>query len=118
MTGQNIIDEVRSTLMDETEPYRFSDVLMLGFLNDGLQTLFSRRPDSVIMEDDVRIRIDRPAPLGQLDDPLVMEPHWRPVLVHYVLYRAYDIDSDQHEAGAAGKALGFKTRFDEGVKVT
>lgn len=118
MTAQDIIDEVRLTLMDDVEPYHFTNAALLGFLNDAQQTTYSRRPDCVIMEDDVKIRIDRPAPLDTLSDPIAMEPHWRPVLIHYVLYRAYDIESDQHEAGAAGKALGFKARFDEGVKVT
>lgn len=117
MTGQNIIDEARTTLLDSTAPYRWSDALLLGYLNDGLQAVFGRRPDSVIMDDDLVIRCDRPAPLGELDDPVPMGERWRPALVHYVLWRTFDTETDQHQQGARAITIAYKLRFDEDVKV-
>lgn len=118
MTGQDIIDEVRITLMDTTESYRWADALLLGFLNDALNALFSRRPDCVILDGDEAINLDRPVALVDLDETLVLEDRWRQTLVHYVLWRTYDTDGDQHEEGSKGKALGYKARYEEDARVT
>lgn len=113
MTGQDIIDEARGTLSDETEPYRVSDALLLGWLNDGMLALFGKRPDCVLLDNDTLVVCERPVSLADLDETVPLDDCWRPALVHYVLWRAYDIESDQHEEGARGKALGFKARFDD-----
>jgi hypothetical protein len=113
MTGHDIIDEVRSTLLDTVATYRWADTLMLGWLNDGMAALFAKRPDCVILDTDETISCEKPVALVDLDETITLEDRWRPALVHYVLWRAYDTETDSHEEGARGRALGYKARFDE-----
>jgi len=117
MTGQDIITEARVTLMDEdATDYRFADTLLLGYLNDGQQALYSKRRDCVLLDTDEVITSDPPVDLAALDETIAMETKWRAPLVWYVLWRTYDTENDEHQQGAKGMALGFKARFDEGAK--
>ena len=45
MTPQAVITEVRRLLLDETEPYRYSDTFLLGLVNQGLKRMAVLRPD-------------------------------------------------------------------------
>lgn len=112
MTAQDIITEARATLLDSTATYRWADATLLGWLNDGMNALYGRRPDCVLLDDDTTLRIDRPAPLAEVGDPVPLEVRWRPALVFYVVARAYEGESDEVDAGAAGRALAFMARFE------
>lgn len=112
MTANDIITEVRTTLVDTASPYHWADTALLQWLNDALQALYTRRPDCVVLDDDTVIRVDRPAPLAELADPVGVQDRFRPALVSYVLARAYETDSDEVLAAASGRAALFMGRFE------
>ena len=111
MTGTDIVARARVALVDTASPYRWSDDELLDALNEGIQELFTRRPDCVVLEDDMTVRADRPASLGELADPLPVHPRFMPALLHYIIGRAYETDSDEVVAGAGGRADIFIQRF-------
>lgn len=45
MTPADIIDEVRALVQDNLAPYRYSDTVLLGFVNQALKRMSMLRPD-------------------------------------------------------------------------
>lgn len=117
MTAADLIAAIRLELLDEDTPYRWSDDELIGWINDGMQALFSRRPDCVVLDDDETIRLDRPADLEEAGDTVPMDLKWRPALCHYVCARANTSENDELEAGAAGRAAAYMGAFEGECRV-
>lgn len=117
ITGQQIVDEVRTTVVDDTPTYRWSDALLLGWLNAGLQALFSKRPDCMLLEDDTAVQVNRPIAMNALSEVLPVDDKYSVALVQYVLHRVFLTDTDELEAASQGRAAAHKALFDEQAKV-
>jgi hypothetical protein len=53
MTPQDVIDEVRVILQDSRTPYRYSDTVLLGFVNLSVKRLSILRPDLFMVLGDI-----------------------------------------------------------------
>jgi hypothetical protein len=58
MTPQDVITEVRRLIQDEVSPYRYSDTVLLGFVNQILKRMALLRPDLFAFIGDISITAD------------------------------------------------------------
>jgi hypothetical protein len=55
MTPQDVIDEVRQLVQDARVPFRYSDAVLVGFVNQTLQRMVLLRPDLFMDIDDIPV---------------------------------------------------------------
>jgi len=60
MTPSEVIDEVRRIIQDTRTTYRYSDAVLLGFVNQTLKRMVALRPDLFTVVDTVSTTADTP----------------------------------------------------------
>lgn len=55
MTPQDVINEVRQLVQDTRPPFRYSDTVLVGFVNQTLQRMVLLRPDLFMVVDDIPV---------------------------------------------------------------
>ncbi len=112
MTAADVLAAARTRLND-TAGTRYLAATLLADLNTAQRLLFSRRPDCVILETDETVRIEAPTPAEAETDVLGVHDRFLPALLNYVLYQAYSIDTDEHQAtNPAGLAAFHRAAFE------
>lgn len=122
----SLIAGVRGTLNDNVEPYRWNDAVLLAFLNEGVMEVRKLRHDACL-NDDGSTGIFVPYTTLEPDGGGVSSPDfeqspspedssggeiqpaaawalnadYQAALEHYMLYRAFERDSDDQQANTA-----------------
>jgi hypothetical protein len=100
MTGQEVIDRAWSMVQDTESTKRNPVAVMVGFLNDGIEDVLSRRPALRLADDGSVATFSRliSATVASADLPVgyaYLEP-----LAHYLAHRVFELDADdEHNAG-------------------
>ena len=58
MTPQDVITEARRLIQDESTPYRYSDTVLLGFVNQIIRRMVMLRPDLFTTISDISVTAD------------------------------------------------------------
>lgn len=81
-TVQDVIDEVRPLVADSAVPYRWENLAMIPKVNEGLQDIFSRRPDRLLV-----LSPDAPVPLVSATDELPLNLNNKTAMIYFVAAR-------------------------------
>ena len=81
VTVKNIIDEVRPMVADDSAPYRWSDLQVMARINAGIQEVFSRRPDSPILQ-----TVEPPTDLTNIYDEITLRPLFKTALIYFAAW--------------------------------
>ena len=107
--GTEVVTRVRDLLQDEdAAAYRWSDAELLLWLNDSLQELVSRRPDSV-----TAAAVPEVTDLTAISDTMPVVVRWRSPLVDFVLTRCLQRDGD--DANNLARAEHHRGQFILGI---
>jgi len=86
MLVSDVIDRARLALNDQDDAnYRWPLDVMLGYLNDAVTAVISRRPDLELNETGT---LKTFSALTALDDPISLPDEMTPALADYVSHRA------------------------------
>jgi hypothetical protein len=77
-TVKNVVDEVRPLVSDSDVPYRWTDAQMKAKVNEGLQEVFTLRPDAV-----ATISPNPPEDISNLYDDVPVRPVFKTALIYY-----------------------------------
>lgn len=87
-TVQQVIDKGRVPLND-ADKVRYSDVTLLGYVNDGVAEVYALRPD-------LRFgKFGQPVPDLALSDAFPLSAQHAVAMQHYLVYRA-EMKDDEH----------------------
>lgn len=92
MLVSDVISSVRTNLQDTVETYRWSDAELLSYYNAGILDIFKKRPDSRLDSNGDLIVF---AEATATTDTALLNSSWKPALEFYIIYRAFDKDSDE-----------------------
>lgn len=110
MIASDVITRVRVVLADDTQTYRWSNVKLLYWLNDGERAIIKMRPDSLFDEDEQLTF----AETGDIDGAVTLGDNWREQLVNYIVARAYESDAgDRRDTDLSNL---FWQKFNAGVQ--
>ena len=109
MTAEDVIDRARATVLNDTGASpRYTDAVLLGLVDEAQQAVYAERPDAFF----TAAGVVAPEELSHEKDDLALGLVWKPVLVHYVVYRCYLLDA---EHGYKDLALLHKGLFEKGL---
>jgi len=92
MLVSDVISSVRTNLQDTVATYRWSDAELLGYYNAGIRDIAKRRPDARIdSSGNMIVLTDATA----TTDTSILDSAWKAALEFYIIYRAFDKDSDE-----------------------
>jgi hypothetical protein len=89
MTGQAVVDRLRSLIHDEHLEYRYSDTVLLPVLNDAVRELASARPDLLLDADGVATDV---LDLTALSETVPFDERYRLALAHNMAALLYEAD--------------------------
>lgn len=113
MTATDIYGDARVVLHDPSGT-RYTAAILRPMLNRVQTELYALRPESMLADDELTLAgVEAPAKIVDDDQELPMGESWRPCLVQGLLAEAYQIDTDEHEANAAGRAAAHRGRFEK-----
>jgi len=93
MTGTEVMEACWQVLQDEDEPHTFyPDQKMVRWVNEAVDQVTQRRPDSLVGADGVSITTV--VPIEELEDTLSIGRRWFSALVEWVLMRAFQTDAE------------------------
>ncbi len=96
ITAQKIIDRVRLFLHDDIAPFRWSDVVLTDYLNDGLYNLREHKPEYWLNSSYKLVDVAL-ADSSSLNDDLLLEDKLLCGLSSYVCYKALSEDDADNE---------------------
>lgn len=100
-TVAQVIDSVRGLLQDRQTPYRYSDADLVGYLNEGLATMYRIRPDFMVgLGWQAEPAFVLPADAGA-DIPALIADFYLAPLVEWITGRAFMRDVQYGEGGVA-----------------
>lgn len=92
ITVSTIIDQTRDILNDTTAgSYRWSDALLISYVDLGVVDIRNRRPDTRL--DEYGDILDYTA-VDELADTIDLEDKWIEPLVNYTCRKAFELDAD------------------------
>lgn len=94
MLASDVIDAARVNLQDPVATYRWSDAIMIDFLNRGIRDVRKRRPDSILDSDAELVSWTA---VTATSDTLIVDDVFLSFLIYYTTARALEIDSDDTE---------------------
>jgi len=110
MLASDVINRARVILRDENTPYRWSDVSLLLWLNDGQREIVLERPDALFDSDaDLKTLTEATA----TTDELTLEDSWRTPLMDYICFMAFQQDSD--DTANQQRATSHYQLFQQGI---
>lgn len=77
-TVKQVVSEVRPLVSDSDVPYRWTDAQLKAKINEGLQEIFTLRPDAV-----ATISPNPPAYIENLYDEVPVRPVFKTALIYY-----------------------------------
>ncbi len=110
MLVSEVINRARTNLHDAVATYRWSDAELLTHYNDAVIDIRNRRPDARWDTNGDMVTF---AEATATSDTAILSEYWRSPLVNFVLYRAFDKDSDEtHDSNRSRTHLQY---YVEGV---
>jgi predicted Zn-dependent protease len=91
MLASEVLTQVRLLLNDDTAPYRWTDTILLGFLDMAMVEVFKRRPDAML---ELTTFATTPPTVTATTTDLILGTGWLGALTHYVCFRAFSLDSE------------------------
>jgi len=107
MVAGDVIDRTRTRIRDDAEPYRWSNVNLLGYLGETFRELWNRRPDLFLNNEGALLAVPNPNSVEQSLNPVfegLIE-----TLSLGVAARALGEDLDSE--GAAERATNYREQF-------
>mgnify|MGYP003628783739 CR=1 FL=1 len=92
-TGTNVADQARVLANDSIAPNRFDDAFCVREINDGMQWVAMRHPESLYTELTVSASTS-PTLITALADAIPIRDEYRQSVVNFVVARMFEQDGD------------------------
>lgn len=90
-TGQDVVDRVREDLSDTLPDFRWTDPVLLRWVNDIRRLVREKRPEATFTDDEIVTEIND---LTLITQPLLLAEDFFNAMVHGVTYRALMKDGE------------------------
>ena len=93
MTGTDVTTAARNDLLIDIDPadLRFSDAESIQWINEGMNRIYSLRPDAFY---GTTVTVGPPTPITTLADTLELVDRFLATIVNYVCFRYFSKDSE------------------------
>lgn len=107
MIGLDIMEPCWQILKDKEEPHLLYPAQdMVKWVNEGIDQIVQRRPDSLV--DDDGVALVAIVEIEDLDDAVSVGRRWKTALISWVLFRAFGADAED-EGDAKQSVMHFQS---------